>query len=239
MVRGWIEELVTQKVVRWRRTKGGSPVLEVINFSKHQKIDKKSKSKIRPQLEPIDGDAPPEEESPEAPPQRELNLPAGPPTPRVPLGEFSRDSREGLPDGSGSGAGSLRFDHGSGAGSSSLRSHVDSVDNSPEERQRVTDEFVAEFYAWASPGRQVDVREQLLQAFSRNGARYGDRPVFAAGPVHVRRCLMALRDKPPKDPDAAIVFLFLKLQDTYTEAMSEQCRREEGVAARRSHVGEA
>lgn len=50
---GWLEELVSIGVLRWRATKDGSRVGEIVNWAKHQKIDHKSASFIAKELQPL------------------------------------------------------------------------------------------------------------------------------------------------------------------------------------------
>jgi len=40
---GWIEALVSLSIVRWRRTVDGAPVLEIVNWVKHQRIVNRGK----------------------------------------------------------------------------------------------------------------------------------------------------------------------------------------------------
>lgn len=58
MVVSWCQQLATIGVVRWRTTRGGTPVLELVNWSEHQKIKHRAKPVIRPTLTPyIDADS--------------------------------------------------------------------------------------------------------------------------------------------------------------------------------------
>lgn len=50
----WIEELVESGRVRWRETLDGSPILEIVSWAKHQRVDHKGKSLILPHLKPWD-----------------------------------------------------------------------------------------------------------------------------------------------------------------------------------------
>jgi hypothetical protein len=50
---GWCNELATLGCVRWRRTRGGSPVLELVNWHSHQKIKHRAKPVIALTLEPL------------------------------------------------------------------------------------------------------------------------------------------------------------------------------------------
>lgn len=51
---GWLAELVRAKLVRWRETKDGAPVLEVVNWQRHQKVDKPAKPFLLERLLPLD-----------------------------------------------------------------------------------------------------------------------------------------------------------------------------------------
>lgn len=48
----WCEELAEIGCVRWRATRGGSPVLELVNWAEHQKIKHRAKPVISPTLLP-------------------------------------------------------------------------------------------------------------------------------------------------------------------------------------------
>ncbi len=49
----WIEELVIVRLARWRSTVDGAPVLEITNWTKHQRIDNKGRSQIAGLLAPL------------------------------------------------------------------------------------------------------------------------------------------------------------------------------------------
>lgn len=58
----WVEELVGIGAVRWRATLDGAPVLELSNWSKHQRVDNKGRSQLAGFLAPlaeVRGDSPP------------------------------------------------------------------------------------------------------------------------------------------------------------------------------------
>lgn len=44
---GWVEELVSVGLFRWRSTRDGVPVLEITNWAKHQRIDNAGRSQLR------------------------------------------------------------------------------------------------------------------------------------------------------------------------------------------------
>lgn len=62
MLLRWVAELVGIGVMRWRQTADGQPVLELVNWSKHQKVDKPGQPKLRDSLLPFG--EPSEESSP-------------------------------------------------------------------------------------------------------------------------------------------------------------------------------
>lgn len=53
-LQAWITQLERIGAVRWRSTFGGAPVLELVNWSKHQKIDHKGRSLLLKELVPLD-----------------------------------------------------------------------------------------------------------------------------------------------------------------------------------------
>ncbi len=58
----WIEELVAVEVFRWRATRDGVPVIEILNWSKHQRIDNAGRSQLGALLAdlPVDPSASPD-----------------------------------------------------------------------------------------------------------------------------------------------------------------------------------
>lgn len=56
---GWVEELVTAGRIRWRETVDGSPVLEVVNWTKHQMVKNPGKPLLRSKLLPLGSEPPP------------------------------------------------------------------------------------------------------------------------------------------------------------------------------------
>jgi len=49
----FLRELVESGRLRWRETRDGSPILQIINWSSHQKIDHKAKSLVLPHLKEV------------------------------------------------------------------------------------------------------------------------------------------------------------------------------------------
>lgn len=43
---GWVEELVSVGLIRWRSTRDGVPVLQITNWTKHQRIDNAGRSQL-------------------------------------------------------------------------------------------------------------------------------------------------------------------------------------------------
>jgi hypothetical protein len=46
----WVEELVAIGAIRWRATLDSAPVIELTNWSKHQRVDNKGRSSLKPVL---------------------------------------------------------------------------------------------------------------------------------------------------------------------------------------------
>lgn len=64
----WIQELVGIGAVRWRETKDGQQVLELVNWAKHQRVEKPGVARLAASLKPLpldDGPARVSEPSPE------------------------------------------------------------------------------------------------------------------------------------------------------------------------------
>lgn len=59
MLLEWIEELVGIDVLRWRATRDGAPVLELVNWSRHQRVDNKGRSQLALSLVPVEETPPP------------------------------------------------------------------------------------------------------------------------------------------------------------------------------------
>lgn len=49
----WVEELVVVGLLRWRATVEGAPILEITNWTKHQRVDNKGRSQLVGLLAPI------------------------------------------------------------------------------------------------------------------------------------------------------------------------------------------
>lgn len=58
----WLEVLVQSKLLRWRNTRDGARVLEVVNWSRHQVIPRPGKPLLRDRLAPIDWNSPAQSE---------------------------------------------------------------------------------------------------------------------------------------------------------------------------------
>lgn len=53
----WLKELEHIGAVRWRETVDAAPVIELVNWSKHQRIDHKGRSMLLPELRPLHSDS--------------------------------------------------------------------------------------------------------------------------------------------------------------------------------------
>ena len=93
---GWIEALVSLSIVRWRRTVDGAPVLEIVNWVKHQRIVNRGKPGLATTL--AEGVAPSPLLAPSLVPNEEIT--------RVSLGsrgadrDRDRDREQGIGKGS-------------------------------------------------------------------------------------------------------------------------------------------
>lgn len=76
--------------------------------------------------------------------------------------------------------------------------------------------FIAEVYSQSTPGRRLDVKAQLQDAIDpmKRGARIRKGAfVRARSPEHLASVCEAVRQDPPRDVNAAIVWVLRKLQD--------------------------
>ncbi len=80
----WIGELIAVGLLRWRVTRDGAPVLEITNWSRHQRVDNKGRSQLSSLLVPLadslDTVAEPRGESPRTAEPRRLEEEVGPRT---------------------------------------------------------------------------------------------------------------------------------------------------------------
>ena len=53
---GWLAELLNHGFIRWRRTRDGARVVEIVNWSKHQKVKNPGKPLLLERLAPIDAE---------------------------------------------------------------------------------------------------------------------------------------------------------------------------------------
>ena len=227
LLRTWIDELVAADArVRWRMTTGGAPVLELPNWKKHQKIDKPTPSKIRPLLAPLAASSP--------------NPPRGSSEPLATCLQIEAEAEREV---------EVDVDQGSGVVRSELSKgeSTNAVDNSladpepppatarsePSEETAQLDAqifaFLGAFYGGATEKRRVDVAGQMRGVLTRAGVEFEDGVVFAVDVGHLANCCLRVINRPPRDLDAAIVFLLKKLRDTYTETMSARTRQQEDV----------
>jgi hypothetical protein len=54
MLLHWLEELVEVGIVRWRATRDGAPVVELVNWQRHQRVDHKGRSQLATELVPVE-----------------------------------------------------------------------------------------------------------------------------------------------------------------------------------------
>ena len=229
MLRGWIDELVAAaERVRWRKTTGGAPVLELPNWKKHQKIDKPTPSKIRPLLAPLAGDS-------TNPPREGSEAPANSPPLEAEVGA-----------GSGSGVGSGEVDLSLGKGESTIRveNPAPANDNPPPACAGNTTandpngdllasvpvrRFLEAFYPTPAKGdkygtvlertrRREDVVRQLHACLNPAGTKLDKQTVVRAYDLaHLETCCGAIDASKIHNPDKAIHVLLVKLGETWAE----------------------
>lgn len=188
--------------IRWYRV-SGRQYIEVINFKKHQYIQKPKPSEL-PGPDMSDTD-----------------------TIRVP-DEYRLDGMGWEMDGKGAERESGRTEPIPLASASTATEPLDDPTpaREPDPKPRVTlpplaEQFVAELYGLATEKRRADVRGQLYDAIdpTKRGA-FLRRGVYvrAKNPEHLGRVCLAVRMDPPQSLDTAIVSVLRKLQDAETDA---------------------
>lgn len=87
---------------------------------------------------------------------------------------------------------------------------------------RAVKDFLGHFYAAASHRRKDDVHGQLAGVLTPSGAPFEGSRVRAVDGLHLRTTLLDVTARPPKDRNAAIVFVLQQLRDTYLEELSKR-----------------
>ena len=229
MLRGWIDELVAAaERVRWRKTTGGAPVLELPNWKKHQKIDKPTPSKIRPLLAPLAGDS-------TNPPREGSEDPATSPPLKAEVGAGS---------GSGVGGGEVDLSEGKGESTSRVENPAPANGNTPPACAGNTTandpngdllasvpvrRWVDAFYPAPRKGekfgkvlertrRREDILQQLQACLTAAGTKLNKNTVVHAYDVpHLETCCAAIDPSKIRQPDKAIHVLLVKLGETWAE----------------------
>ena len=216
LLEAWIAEVIAIGRLRWRFTTDGARVLEIVNWKKHQKIDKPSPSKIRALLEPLAGSPRlPREESASPPPiEREVE---------VDVDQGERSGKDLCETEGGSTKHCGEVPRGSPANDPPL-SLDKGNDNSPTARG--IRDFVGHFYTRASKRRRDDIRAQLLNTLAIGGTPLKGERIRAVDERHLRQVMLELiaEQGDPKrklrDRNAAIVIVLIRLRETYTEVHS-------------------
>lgn len=190
----WLEELVDIGAIRWRETHDGMPVIELVNWKKHQRIDNASKSKLAEVLKPFTetrGDSPQPAEV------RGLDVDLG-----VGVGVGGGDGR--------------------GSGAEGRAAVQDVPEDPPPPRVEFPPQcqaFLDLFYPARSEAereRYLNVKRQLYDVLDpkhpgpkiRGGVRVKARSV-----EHLLEVIERVTKDPPMDRDMAIVFVLKKLVD--------------------------
>lgn len=93
--------------------------------------------------------------------------------------------------------------------------------------------FMARFYGRSTtPERRADVTAQMSDAILHKGVQFKGNLVRAVDEEHLDDVCREVMEEPPRDPNAAWVFVLQKLQDTYLETLSARTKALEVPRAR-------
>lgn len=119
------------------------------------------------------------------------------------------------------------------SGTAGPRGNVETVDNlvtSPGTRPAtatpsgVVTRFTARFYRNATPARRADISGQMAGAMLSTGVQFQGKTVRAVDEDHLDQCCLEVMEDPPRDANAAFVFVLKKLSDTYLETLSARAK---------------
>jgi len=199
----WLDGLVEIGRIRWRRTRDGARVIELVNWSKHQRIDKPTPSKIKPLLMPLAESSRGVREPPANVQriEREVGRGVGSGVVDLPEGEASPHSR--VDNRSAPPAAHA-------AGNSNIHSGTAPLPHQAKKLLRTC-------YGTAPERRQADVHRQLLESLGKGALFEKGERVKAVDVDHLDdTCRRVLAD-PPRKSDAAIRLVLIKLRDTFGE----------------------
>ena len=94
--------------------------------------------------------------------------------------------------------------------------------------------FMARFYAGKTPDRRADVARQMGGSLLAAGVDYKDNLVRAVDAEHLDECCREVMEEPPRDSNAAWMFVLAKLNDSYLEVLSARRKATEPPSETRS-----
>ncbi len=217
MLEAWLLELVAIGRIRWRETRDGARVIEVVNWLRHQRIDKVTPSKIAPLLIKLAESSREDREEVASGQRIEAEVGSG-----VGSRKLEAEKEVGVNSKSD-------IDISTSRGGKSNNPLSGESSNNGKSTNTWTEEFLCVFYA--TPGtRRQDIERQLKLLLTRQGVKLGKKDkaiiVWAADVQHLHEtCAVVIAEESdPKrkldDPDKAIVKLLKKLNESRLETES-------------------
>lgn len=110
----------------------------------------------------------------------------------------------------------------------------------PIEPTSVITRFMVRFYRESSKERRADIAKQTVNALLAQGVQFQGSLVRAVDAEHLDDCCLEVMEEPPRDNNAAWVWVLQKLRDTYLEVLSKRAKAAAGdaPAAPRSRLPE-
>lgn len=83
---------------------------------------------------------------------------------------------------------------------------------------------MARFYSGATPERRADIAKQTTKAILNTGVQFRGSTVRAVDAEHLDDMCLEVMEDPPREANAAWVFVLTKLRDTYLEVLSARAK---------------
>ena len=134
------------------------------------------------------------------------------------------------PDGDGTvlpeKAGTAALNTDLGEGEPSPQNGVEnSVDDSAySDPSPVVTRFMAHFYRDSTRERRADVARQMSGAIIHKGVTFKGETVRAVDETHLDDCCLEVMEDPPRDPNAAWVFVLQRLKESYLRTLSDRAK---------------
>ena len=111
------------------------------------------------------------------------------------------------------------------------------VENSDEQHEYadpspIVTRFMARFYGASTTVRRTDVARQMTGAILHTGVNFKGDIVRAVDDVHLDDACLEVMEEPPRDPNAAWVFVLQRLKDSYLGVLSARTKALAEVPAR-------